>query len=66
MLQWNRFGCNIDEQLIKETGDALVALGLRDAGYNYLNIDGECTCMQPRAYAIAARICWSCLVAVFV
>jgi len=36
---WNRFGCNIDEGLIRSTADALVSTGLRDAGYKYVNID---------------------------
>ena len=36
---WNTFGCNIDEELIRETADALVASGMRDAGYEYVNID---------------------------
>jgi len=36
---WNKFGCDINEQLIRETADALVATGLRDAGYQYVNID---------------------------
>ncbi|WP_433609676.1 NPCBM/NEW2 domain-containing protein [Dactylosporangium sp. CA-139114] len=36
---WNRFGCNIDENLIKATADALVSTGLRDAGYTYVDID---------------------------
>jgi len=36
---WNRFGCNIDENLIKATADALVSTGLRDSGYTYVNID---------------------------
>jgi alpha-galactosidase len=36
---WNHFGCNIDEQLIRETADALVRTGLRDAGYVYVNMD---------------------------
>jgi hypothetical protein len=29
---WNRFGCRIDERLIRETADAFVSRGLRDAG----------------------------------
>lgn len=29
---WNRFGCNINEKLIRETADALVSSGLKDAG----------------------------------
>jgi alpha-galactosidase len=36
---WNRFGCNIDEGLIRSTADAMVSTGLRDAGYKYVNID---------------------------
>jgi alpha-galactosidase len=36
---WNKFGCNIDEKLIRETADAMVKLGLKDAGYQYINID---------------------------
>jgi alpha-galactosidase len=36
---WNRFGCNVSERLIRETADAMVANGMRDAGYTYVNID---------------------------
>jgi alpha-galactosidase len=36
---WNRFGCEIDEQLVRETADALVDSGMRAAGYTYLNMD---------------------------
>ena len=36
---WNRFGCEIDEQLIRETADGLVASGMAAAGYEYINID---------------------------
>ena len=36
---WNHYGCNIDETLIRRTADALVASGLRDAGYVYVNLD---------------------------
>ncbi len=36
---WNHFGCNISETLIRETADAMVATGMRDAGYRYINID---------------------------
>ncbi len=36
---WNRFGCDIDERLAKETADAMVETGMRDAGYVYLNLD---------------------------
>jgi alpha-galactosidase len=36
---WNKFACNVDEKLIRETADALVSSGMRDAGYQYLVID---------------------------
>jgi len=36
---WNKFGCDVSEKLIRETADALVATGLKDAGYQYLVID---------------------------
>ncbi|SDY52629.1 alpha-galactosidase [Saccharopolyspora shandongensis] len=36
---WNKFGCDINEQLIIETADAMVASGMKDAGYQYVNID---------------------------
>lgn len=36
---WNKFGCNVDEKLIRETADAMVETGMRDAGYRYLVID---------------------------
>ncbi|WP_031512189.1 NPCBM/NEW2 domain-containing protein [Streptomyces sp. NRRL F-5123] len=36
---WNSFGCNVNEQLIKDTADYFVSSGLKDAGYTYVNID---------------------------
>jgi alpha-galactosidase len=36
---WNRFGCNVDEKLIRETADAMVSTGMLAAGYKYLVID---------------------------
>ena len=36
---WNKFGCNIDEKLVKEIADAMVSTGMKDAGYQYINID---------------------------
>jgi alpha-galactosidase len=36
---WNRFGCNVSEPLIKSAADALVASGMKDAGYQYVVID---------------------------
>jgi alpha-galactosidase len=36
---WNKFACNVDEGLIRQTADAMVSSGMRDAGYTYINID---------------------------
>jgi len=36
---WNKFGCNVSEQLIRETADAMVSSGMKAAGYQYINID---------------------------
>ena len=36
---WNRFGCNVSDQLVRAMADAMVTTGMRDAGYVYLNID---------------------------
>jgi alpha-galactosidase len=36
---WNKFGCNVSEKLIREMADAMVASGMKDAGYQYVNID---------------------------
>jgi len=36
---WNKFGCKVSEQLIRETADALVSSGMKAVGYQYVNID---------------------------
>ena len=36
---WNEFKGSISESLIESVADAMVASGLRDAGYTYVNID---------------------------
>lgn len=36
---WNTFACDINEDLIKAMADEMVATGLKDAGYIYLNLD---------------------------
>ncbi|MEP1446614.1 MAG: glycoside hydrolase family 27 protein [Paraglaciecola sp.] len=36
---WNNFGVEINEQLLIETIDSMVANGMRDAGYIYVNLD---------------------------
>lgn len=36
---WNTFACNIDEALIRQTADMMISSGMKDAGYEYVNID---------------------------
>lgn len=36
---WNAFGCNVSAQLIEQTASAMVADGMKAAGYQYVNID---------------------------
>jgi len=36
---WNRFACDINEEIIRGVADKMVESGLRDAGYIYLNLD---------------------------
>ena len=36
---WNKFACNVSEDLIKQAADAMVSSGMQDAGYQYVVID---------------------------
>ena len=36
---WNRFACNVNEDLVKSAADALVSSSMKDAGYQYVVID---------------------------
>lgn len=36
---WNTFACNIDEDLIKGIADIMLSSGMKDAGYEYINLD---------------------------
>ena len=36
---WNKFACNVNEQVVRDTADAMVSSGMRDAGYQYVVID---------------------------
>jgi alpha-galactosidase len=36
---WNKFGCNVSEDLIKSMADSMVASGMKEAGYQYIVID---------------------------
>jgi alpha-galactosidase len=36
---WNKFACNVSEDVIKHAADAMVKTGMKDAGYEYVVID---------------------------
>ena len=36
---WNKFACDVSEDLIKQAADAMVTSGMKDAGYQYVVID---------------------------
>ena len=36
---WNKFGCNVNEEMIRKMADAMVSSGMKDAGYQYVVID---------------------------
>jgi alpha-galactosidase len=44
---WYTFGCDVNEQLVEQTADAMVASGMRDAGYDYVNLD-DCWAASAR------------------
>ena len=36
---WNKFGCNVSDEMIRGMADAMVKSGMKDAGYQYIVID---------------------------
>ena len=44
---WNTFGGNISDSLVRESADAIVNSGLKDAGYQYVVID-DCWSLKTR------------------
>lgn len=36
---WYRFGCDVNEQLVMQTADAIVSSGMYGRGYRYVNLD---------------------------
>jgi len=47
---WNTFGIDISEDLIKQQADAMIANGLFDCGYRFINIDDgymDCMAIKP-------------------
>ena len=36
---WNKFACNVSEELVRGMADAIVKSGMKDTGYQYVVID---------------------------
>ena len=36
---WNKFQCDVNETIIRAMADAMATNGMKDAGYQYINID---------------------------
>ena len=47
---WSVYSCNVHEDGIKVQADAIVALGLRDAGYTFIDIDDCWMAYNRRQY----------------
>jgi alpha-galactosidase len=50
---WNRFACNVSEELVRGIADAMVASGMREVGYRYVVIDD---CWQVARDSATGRI----------
>jgi len=51
---WNKFACNVSEKLIRESADAMVTSGMKDAGYEYVVIDD---CWQVSRNSLGFIVC---------
>jgi alpha-galactosidase len=36
---WNTFACDVSETLLNDMANKVISLGLKDLGYNYINVD---------------------------
>jgi len=45
---WNKFACNVSDELVRGMADAMVKSGMKEAGYQYIVID---YCWQVSRYA---------------
>jgi alpha-galactosidase len=50
---WNKFGCNVSEDLVRGIADAMATSGMKDAGYQYVVIDD---CWQVARDSATGRI----------
>lgn len=44
---WNTFACDVSQDLMKSMADQVIALGLADLGYEYINLD-DCWQLEGR------------------
>ena len=51
---WNHWFCNVSETVIEQAADQIVATGMQDAGYQYVNID-DCWQLADRDDAGAVQ-----------
>ncbi|KAH0578323.1 hypothetical protein H2248_003944 [Termitomyces sp. 'cryptogamus'] len=45
---WNAYGCNINERVVLQTANLMQSLGLRDVGYEHMNLD-DCWAEKNRS-----------------
>src|SRR5260370_1988460 len=45
---WNKFACDVSDKLIREMTDAILTSGMKDAGYQLVNIH-DCCPLIPAA-----------------
>jgi alpha-galactosidase len=45
---WNKFACNITAAFVEQVADGMVSSGMKDAGYQFINID-DCWSQATRA-----------------
>ncbi|WP_363321533.1 glycoside hydrolase family 27 protein [Plebeiibacterium sediminum] len=36
---WNKFACNVSDEMLRDIADAMVSSGMKDAGYEYIVVD---------------------------
>lgn len=53
---WNEYACNINEDVFLRVSDLLIELGLKDLGYNYVNIDDCWSNKELRRDNVTKRI----------
>ncbi len=52
---WNLFQSKIDDKIVREMADVMVASGMRDGGYVYVNIDDTWEGVQDAQGNLAAN-----------